>query len=120
MNAPQVWYEPLEKGVWMVGAGGRLDHSAVPLLESALNQLLAAGHAHIVIDLGQATYMNSGVLRILVSTWRAAKSQQGDVHICGMNQRLAEIFEMVGFQQVFQTHPTLDDALQAITGSLNE
>jgi len=113
-TAPRVWHRPLEQSVFLVGARGRLDHTTVLDMETALNQLLSAGHVQLVVDLSQASYINSGGLRALVSAWRAARKQGGDLHLCGVHGRLREIIEMVGFERVFQIHSTPSEAANAL------
>jgi anti-sigma B factor antagonist len=66
-----------------------------------LEELLENGHNHLLVDLTQTTYINSGGLRCLVSAWRRAKANEGSLSLCGLNQRLQEIFAMVGFDKVF-------------------
>jgi anti-sigma B factor antagonist len=43
-------------------------------------------------------------LRCLVSAWRRAKAGEGSLVLCGLNERLREIFSMVGFDKVFDIH----------------
>lgn len=98
-----VWQENLPKSdTWLVGVNGRLDQSLNPKLEETLNDLLDNGHFHLVVDLTQTIYINSGGLRCLVSAWRRAKANNGSLVLCGLNSRLQEIFTMVGFDKVFE------------------
>ena len=109
-----IWQEQLSNGAWLVGVEGRLDQSQNPQLEENLTTLLDDGHHRLIVDLTAATYINSGGLRSLVSAWRKARQQEGDLVLCGLNPRLQEIFSMVGFDKVFQIYPTCDLARQAI------
>jgi anti-sigma B factor antagonist len=99
----------------LIRVNGRLDHSQTPQLESHLSHLLAAGHNLLVTDLTQTNYINSSGLRCLVSAWRKAREQEGNLVLCGLNSRLQEIFSMVGFDKVFQIYPDSETAQQAIT-----
>lgn len=100
-----VWQEKLpHSNAWLVGISGRLDQSLTPKLEETLNELLGNGHYALVVDLTHATYINSGGLRCLVSAWRKAKANEGMLTLCGLNDRLQEIFAMVGFDKVFTIH----------------
>lgn len=96
--------EALAEGVWVVSADGRLDQNAIPQLEQMLNELLDEGAAGLILDLGRATYINSGGLRCLVSAWRRAQRQESTIVLCGLNTRLQEIFTMVGFDRVFRIY----------------
>ncbi|HEX6384531.1 MAG TPA: STAS domain-containing protein [Anaerolineae bacterium] len=109
-----IWQEELSNDTWLVSVQGRLDQSQNPQLEEKLTDLLDDGHQRLIVDLTEATYINSGGLRCLVSAWRKARRQEGDLVLCGLNPRLQEIFSMVGFDKVFQIYSTCDLAEQAI------
>jgi anti-sigma B factor antagonist len=110
-----IWQRRLneQENLWLVGVRGRLDHALTPDLEQKLNSMLAEGHTHLIVDLTEVEYINSGGLRCLVSAWRSARLQQGNVSLCGLNTRLSEIFGMVGFDKVFQIYATCDAAASA-------
>ena len=105
-----VWQEKLPQDVWLIGVSGRLDQTLNPKLEETLDELLEDGHYHLVVDLTDTTYINSGGLRCLVSAWRRAKANEGSLALCGLNDRLQEIFAMVGFDKVFQIHTDCAEA----------
>lgn len=108
-----VWQEKLPHGeTWLIGVNGRLDQSLNPKLEETLNDLLDNGHHDLIVDLTHTTYINSGGLRCLVSAWRRAKAAQGSLSLCGLNERLQEIFTMVGFDKVFTIHEDCAGARQ--------
>jgi len=109
-----VQQEYLNDGVWLVNVSGRLDQSLNPQLDAALTGLLATDHNQIIVDLSQTDYINSGGLRCLVSAWRKARQNEGNVWLCGLNGRLEEIFSMVGFDKVFQIYPTLEEARMVV------
>jgi anti-sigma B factor antagonist len=117
---PAVWYHPLQGDIWLVGSRGRLDHGLVPRLEATIDQLLAAGHIHLVVDLSQITYVNSGGIRVLVATWRTVRRQGGDLYLCGLTRRVQEIFETMGFDKIFHIYPTPADAASAMVECLDE
>lgn len=105
--------QPLHDGLWLVSVTGRLDQNATPALEETLNELLGAGHHRLIVDLSEATYINSGGLRCLVAAWRKARQQGGDVFLCGLRARVNEVFSMVGFDKVFSIYPTQREAAAA-------
>ncbi len=105
-----VWQEPLDDNVWLVGVNGRLDQPQTQILQENLNTLLDNDRLLIIVDLSKTTYINSGGLRCLVSAWRKAKKLGGNLYLCGLTDRLEEIFSMVGFNRVFQIYPDLETA----------
>ena len=115
-----VWHHLLQDDIWLVGARGRLDHGLVPQLEATMNQLLAEGRTRLVVDLSQANYVNSGGLRVLIATWRTVRKQGGDLLLCGLNQRVQEIFDTMGFEKIFRIYPTPADAASAMGESVDD
>lgn len=103
----------LGDGAAVVSPNGRLDSNSSPDLERLLNMLLEEGQHWLFIDMNDVTYIASSGLKILVSTWRRAQDQNGDVLLSGLQPRITEIFEMVGFDMLFRIFPTLEAALAA-------
>ncbi len=120
MTPSTIWRHAVHDRIWLVGARGRLDHTSVPHLEEVLGQLLAQGSKYIVVDLSEAYYVNSGGLRVLVSTWRTLRQQGGEIHLVGLSSRVQEIFEMVRFHEIFRTFASPDDAVSAIVDSWHD
>lgn len=114
MSSMNIWQEPLGDESWVVAINGRLDQSLNPTLEQQLAALLDEGKVWLVVDLSQTEYINSGGLRTLVTGWRKAKQQEGNLVLCGLNGRLQEIFRMVGFDQLFQIYPNRQTAKAAL------
>lgn len=106
--------QELSGGLWLVVVQGRLDQNLSPELEKQLLDLLSGGHHRLIVDLTEVTYINSGGLRSLVSSWRRAQKQNGNVLLCGLNDRLQEIFSMIGFDRVFQIYSTVEQAKAAM------
>lgn len=93
---------------------GRLDQDQAPLLENELSQLIQDACYHIIVDLSEVHYINSAGLRCLVGTWRKARERGGNLWLSGLNDRLSEVFSMVGFDKVFQIYPTVTMAQEAV------
>jgi anti-sigma B factor antagonist len=111
-----IWQSALDNNVWLASVDGRLDQSQTPALDTQLNEWLNDGRTRLIVDLTQANYINSGGLRCLVSAWRRARQQGGNLVLCGLNDRLQEVFTMVGFDKVFQIYPTAQAAHRVLTG----
>jgi anti-sigma B factor antagonist len=113
-NGMNIRQQQLHNDAWLVAVHGRLDQSQTPELNNALTDLLNAEQYRLVVDLTNVSYINSGGLRCLVSAWRKARTQNGNVVLYGLNDRLSEIFAMIGFDKVFQIVANQDEALAAL------
>lgn len=108
-----IWHEERPGDSWLIGVSGRLDQNLTPELEAELESLLAGGHNRLIVDLSEVNYINSGGLRCLVTAWRKAKKQGGNVILSGLKARVYEVFSMVGFDRVFTVYPTAEAAQEA-------
>ncbi len=98
--------------LWLVTATGRLDQSQAVQLEAILQELLSEGHNRLIVDMAGVDYINSGGLRCLVTAWRLARQENGDILLCSMTPRVYDIFKMIGFDKVFRIFPDREEASQ--------
>ncbi len=108
--------QKITKDLWLVTVSGRLDQQETATFETYLNDLLNQGHNRLLIDLSGVTYVNSGGLRCLVTVWRQAQVRGGDVALCSLNERIAQLFAVVGFSKVFNIYSSQDSAIQDLSG----
>ncbi len=97
--------------VWTIAAHGRIDLPAARAIEDAIAELCDAGKARVVVDLSDVLYMASAGLAALLTGVRRARLLQGDVRLAAMNDRVRDVFEMSGFDQVFTIYPTVAAAV---------
>jgi anti-anti-sigma factor len=106
--------EALSDQVYRIAPQGRLDAVTVPSLEAVIDEHLAAGHIQLVIDLAGVTYISSSGLRALLRARRQTQSRGGDVVLCDMSVRVTEVFDMIGFNNLFQIFPHATAAAVAL------
>ena len=109
-----IWQRELTQGIYLVGVQGRLDQTLTPMLEQTLATLLSQQHGRMIVDLSKTIYINSGGLRSLVTAWRKARQQGGDLVLSGLHGRVAEIFEMIGFDKFFRIYEDVPAARAAL------
>jgi anti-anti-sigma factor len=95
-----------DEHVWTLAPQGRLDLPAARALEDALNELCDEGRARLVVDMAGVAYVASAALKALLVGARRARLLDGDVRLAALNERVREVFEMAGFDQIFAIHPT--------------
>lgn len=101
-----IWHEELPGDVQLVGVRGRLDQNLTPELDAELDALLEEGYQRFIVDMSEVNYINSGGLRCLVTAWRKAKKEGGNVYLFGLQPRVHQVFSMVGFDKVFELYAT--------------
>ena len=102
-----------DKTFAIVAAHGRIDAAAAPDLESQLEALWTE-EARIVVDMADVPYISSSGLKVLLAALRQTRRQQSQLVLCNLQPRVAAIFEMAGFDQVFAIGKDLKAAAQLL------
>jgi anti-sigma B factor antagonist len=92
---------------------GRVDGMSSPQLASALQDVMAGGSRRIVIDLGGVDYMSSSGLKVLASAWRECDGAGGALVLASLNERLLDLFDIVGFNTFFDIYPDVNTAISS-------
>lgn len=101
----------VEEGYVLLSVTGQIDSHTSSQLEDALNTELIAGHFRIIVAFDNVTYISSSGLKVLVTAWRKAHDANGDVLITGLQPRIREVFEMIGFDMMFSIYDTVPSAI---------
>ncbi len=104
-----------DREVFRIVPSGRLDAVTVPALEEFLQSALSANHSQLVLDLSEVSYLSSSGLRALLQARRQAQAAGGDLVLAAMSVRAREIFEMIGFTNLFRVFDQVAEAVVALT-----
>jgi len=96
---------------------GYLDAHTVPRLERALEEAVAAGAAHVLIDCSRLDYISSAGLGALIDTQKAVAARQGELKLATMPPAIADVFDILGFSKRMPSYPTLAEALASYGGT---
>lgn len=90
---------------------GRLDTETATDLELVVQDLLAAGDRHFLIDLSSISYVSSAGLRVLLATAKQLDGGKGSMRLCGLNAAVKQVFDVAGFSKLFPIFATRAAAL---------
>lgn len=82
-------------------------------LRQALADLVATGRVRILVDLAGVPYVDSSGLSALVAAMREARSQGGDVRLCGSRPEVRAVLELARLDRLLVVHATRAEALAA-------
>lgn len=91
---------------------GRVDSGTAPTLNERLNGVLATGAGHVVLNLQGLEYISSAGFRILLLAARRADEVQVRLVLCGLSDKVRQLFDLGGFLDLFVIRSTRGDALQ--------
>jgi len=101
----------LEGDRTVVEVGGEIDVYTAPQLRSALNDAVADGARHLVVDMTGTEFLDSTGLGVLVGGLKRVRTMNGDLELVCSSEKILKVFRITGLTKVFTIHPTIDEAL---------
>ena len=80
---------------------GYLDAHTAPQFEQAIQTEIDAGHYRIIVDCEKLTYISSAGLGVFMSFIEEIREQGGDIKICGLTPKVRQVFDILGFQEIY-------------------
>ena len=97
--------------VTVVEMEGNLDTNTSVDAQDHIDALMDEGATKLLADFTKVDFVSSAGLRILLATGKRLGSTAGGLRICGLNETVAEIFEISGFSTILNVFPSETDAL---------
>ncbi|MBI3208100.1 MAG: STAS domain-containing protein [Candidatus Solibacter usitatus] len=88
-------------GISVLALEGFLDAHTAPQFEEAIQKEVAAGRRNIAVDCAQLTYISSAGLGVFMSFIEEIRDAGGDIKICAVIPKVLQVFEILGFQSLF-------------------
>jgi anti-sigma B factor antagonist len=92
--------------------GAALDSSISSDFKTAASSLMKPG-AKVVFDLTRTRFVDSMGLGVIVSCLRQVHAVQGELKLCGMNNAVRTLFELVRMHRVFEIFNTREEAVRS-------
>jgi len=80
---------------------GRLGAANSSEIGSELVQILESGPGMVYLDLGKLSFLDSCGLSLLVSLLKRARTNEGDLVLFNMNDRIRSLFELTRLHEIF-------------------
>jgi anti-sigma B factor antagonist len=97
----------LADGTFVVAAGGEVDLYRAPELERALAGPLAEGATQLVVDLSEATFVDSTALHVLLRAARQLDREAGELIVVVPDPNVRKVFEITGVGRFFSVVSSL-------------
>jgi anti-sigma B factor antagonist len=99
----------------VVDVTGEIDMETGPSFQRGLLRAIGAGRGGLIIDLSQASFMDSTALTSLVNTFDQLRSDGTALAIVAGDPRVRAIFDVARLERDFQIYDTRRDALEALS-----
>ena len=90
---------------------GFLDAHTAPDFEKVIQQEVDAGQTRLIADCGELTYISSAGLGVFMSFIEDIRDAGGDLKICNLTPKVAQVFEILGFPALFDIVTGVGDAI---------
>lgn len=97
----------------VISVAGEIDVYTAPTLRERLNELVADGEYHLVVDMGGVDFLDSTGLGVLVGGLKRARSHEGSLQLVCDQEKILKVFRITGLTKVFPIHASLEGALAA-------
>jgi anti-sigma B factor antagonist len=98
----------------VISVTGEIDVYTAPTLRERLNELVAEGEYHLVVDMAGVDFLDSTGLGVLVGGLKRTRAHEGTLQLVCDQEKILKVFRITGLTKVFPIHATLGEAL---TGS---
>jgi anti-anti-sigma factor len=95
----------------VVTVTGRIDAVTAPELERRLFAWIAGGEKFFLFNLAGLDYISSAGLRSFLSTAKRLRATQGRIVLAGMQEAVAEVIRVAGFDSLFPVFASEEEAL---------
>ena len=101
---------PTSSGATVLTATGRLDFHTAEQFREQLLRIIGSGAVRVVVDLSGVESVDSSGVGALISGFKAARSDGGDLRLAGPNSAVAAVLEMLNLDKVLIASESPEDA----------
>ena len=105
-----------EGSVSMISVRGQADLHTASDLRGAISGAIDRGAVHLVVDLSEATFIDSMTLGVLLGAVKRLRPAGGTVSVVCDDPHIRRIFEITLLDRVFALHTDRDEARAAAGG----
>src|SRR5580693_890631 len=103
---------PQNKEVTLLAVEGFIDTTTAPEYEKKFVTVLGEKKFKLVVDLKDVNYISSAGWGIFISEIKRIRNQKGDLVLVGMNPEVSEVFELLEFNTILKSFPTIEAAIK--------
>jgi anti-sigma B factor antagonist len=91
----------VEEHIAVIYPKGHLDAHNVERFEKEIVKLLSSNIVRIVVNCKDLNYISSAGMGIIMGYLDEIREKKGDIRLCSVNSRVYEIFDLVGFTDIY-------------------
>ena len=92
--------------------GKNLDAGNSQEFKRDISPILEA-NAKVVFDMTKLGFVDSSGCGAILSSLKKVKGQKGELKICGLQDRVKDLFKLMRLERIFDIKPSKEDAINA-------
>jgi anti-sigma B factor antagonist len=101
-----------DKGnISVINLSGYLDAHTAPTLENNFTDLIDQNKFKIVVNFQELAYISSAGLGVFMAYIEKIRDNSGDIKLTNMNDKVYNIFDLLGFPLLYEIYKTENEAL---------
>ena len=101
----------------ILSVNGFLDAHTAPRFEKSMQEEVDAGRFRLIVDCAALTYISSAGLGVFMSFVEDVRDKGGDIKICGLTDTVYQVFDILGFPDLFDIVANRQAAIDKFTGA---
>ena len=95
---------------------GYIDTYNSPEFQSHINEVINSGVKYIIFNLGGLNYISSTGIGAFTSFLKNLRQKKGNMVLFDLQEKVMEVFQLLGFTKFFKIASNLDEALLLLRG----
>ncbi len=107
----------MAKGVFVIKPEGSINTDTYDVLEKETQKVLKKGPQKIILDMVGVEYISSMGLRVVLSTLKALKNENGELALVNLQPQIQKVFDIVNAMpsmRIFESMEEMDRYLDAM------
>lgn len=100
----------LEGDIRIIRVVGEVDASSSIELDTELKKAIEGGDKKIIVDCSNLNYISSAGLGVFMSYIQDIKANEIKMVICGLNDKVHNVFEILGLDQLMQIESSMEQS----------
>ncbi len=96
---------------------GFLDAHTSTILESTFNRLIDEKSYKLIVNFARLSYISSAGLGVFMAYIEQIRNVGGDIKLCEMSDKIYNVFDMLGFQLLFEIYKEEKNAIEKFNTS---
>lgn len=101
------------KDIEILECRGHLDAPSMVTFKNKLRKLMEKNRNKVILDLARTKDADLAGLGILVERIKEARTADGDIKLCNLNEDLAKTFKLVGVSKLIDTYSSQEAAVRS-------